>query len=106
MPVQSFRQAVVERKIELANYVITRLGRSIAQPRSSHRDTARPAATCRRQKPIWRSCVAELQPFEEPQRPMVPTTPARKLSTALLGALRPRPRGAPRADRASGAGSR
>ena len=40
MPVQSFRQAVVERKIELANYTITMLGRSIAQLDRAHRNTA------------------------------------------------------------------
>ena len=40
MPVQSFRQAVVERKIELANYTITMLGRSIVQLDRAHRDTA------------------------------------------------------------------
>ena len=40
MPVLSFRQAVIERKIELANYTITMLGRSMAQLDRANRDTA------------------------------------------------------------------
>ena len=90
MPVLSFRQAVIERKIELANYTITMLGRSMAQLDRANRDTA-PA----RQKRIWRSCVANFKPFEELQRPIVPPTPERKPSTALLGELGPRPRVGP-----------
>ena len=40
MPVLSFRQAVIERKIELANYTITMLGRAMAQLDRANRDTA------------------------------------------------------------------
>ena len=40
MPVLSFRQAVIERKIELANYTITMLGRAMAQLDRANRDLA------------------------------------------------------------------
>ena len=39
MPLSSFRQAVIERKIELAIYTIKRLGRSIPQLERGRRDT-------------------------------------------------------------------
>ena len=88
MSVSSFRQAVVERKIELAKYTVTMLGRAMANSNAPIATPPWRAATCTKQKPICRICVANFKLCGEPQQRIGRASTSR-LEATRAGALHP-----------------